>query len=117
MGLLRQAVVMVLVIVGGALALVLVATGFVEGMLWLTGVFGLQHALGMDTQTTHNYASVSGVLPIMVALLGFSSLVLGVWKHINCEQPGCWRPGHRHPDHGRPVCRMHYHHDVVPPRP
>lgn len=36
------------------------------------------------------------------------------YKHINCEQKGCWLPGHRHPDHGRPVCRQHYHHDVTP---
>lgn len=104
-------------IVLGALVLIVLATGFVEGILWLTGVLGLQHALGMDTQTTHNYASVSGVLPIMVTLLGFSSLFVGAWKHVNCEQPGCWRWGHRHPDHGRPVCREHYHHDVVPPQP
>lgn len=40
--------------------------------------------------------------------------VVTAWKHINCEQPGCWRPGHRHPDHGRPVCRKHYHEDVRP---
>ena len=47
-----------------------------------------------------------------VTLLG---LALGAYKHINCEQPHCWRPGHRHPDHGRPVCRKHYHCDLVPP--
>ena len=48
-----------------------------------------------------------------VTLIG---LALGAWKHINCEQPGCPFPGHRHPEHGRPVCRRHYHHDVVPKR-
>ena len=97
-----------------ALVLVFVATIFVLGMLGLAGLLGLQHALGMDTQTSKNYASVSGVLPIMVAALGFSGILVTAWRHINCEQPGCWRFGHTHPDHGRPVCRVHYHHDVKP---
>jgi hypothetical protein len=34
--------------------------------------------------------------------------------HHNCEQKGCWRLGHVHPEHGRPVCRAHYHHDLAP---
>ncbi len=36
-------------------------------------------------------------------------IAIGAYKHINCEEPGCWRFGHRHPGHGRPVCRRHYH--------
>lgn len=48
-----------------------------------------------------------------VTLLG---AVVALVRHKNCEQKGCWRLGHVHPDHGRPVCRRHYHHDVVPPR-
>lgn len=40
-----------------------------------------------------------------LTLLG---IAIGAYKHINCEEPGCWRRGHRHPDHGRPVCRRHY---------
>lgn len=38
------------------------------------------------------------------------------YKHVNCEQPGCWRFGHRHPDHGRPTCRKHYHDTTAPER-
>lgn len=34
--------------------------------------------------------------------------VAGLYKHKNCEEPHCWRLGHNHPDHGRPVCRKHY---------
>ncbi len=56
--------------------------------------------------------SISEVL-MDVTLL---TLLGGLYRHINCEQPGCRRLGHRHPDHGRPVCRKHYHHDVVPAR-
>jgi hypothetical protein len=46
-----------------------------------------------------------------ITLLG---IAIGAYKHINCEEPGCWRPGHRHPDHGRPVCRHHFHSDSIP---
>ena len=37
-----------------------------------------------------------------------------VWRHVNCEQPRCLRPGHRHPGHGRPVCRKHYKNEMRP---
>lgn len=104
----------VVLVAAAALALTLLAAGFVEAMLWLASLLGLQHALGMDTQTSHNYAAVSGVLPMIVAALGFSGFFVGAYKHVNCEQPGCWRPGHRHPDHGRPVCRRHYHTHEAP---
>lgn len=44
-------------------------------------------------------------------------VAIGAWRHINCESPGCPRTGHRHPDHGRPVCRKHYHDPIIPPKP
>lgn len=47
--------------------------------------------------------------------LAYVGVFLGAWRHLNCEQPGCWRPGHRHPDHGRPVCRKHFHENNVSP--
>lgn len=81
------------VIVAVAFLLTLIASGFVEGMLWVAQIMHLQHALGMDTQTSHNYASVSGVLPVMVATLGFSSLITGWWHHVNCHTAGCPRIG------------------------
>lgn len=35
-------------------------------------------------------------------------IALATWaKHHNCETRGCWRLGHVHPSHGRPVCRRH----------
>lgn len=43
-------------------------------------------------------------------------LLAGAYKHANCEEPGCWRLGHRHPDHGRPVCRRHYGNHRPPER-
>jgi hypothetical protein len=44
--------------------------------------------------------------------LAYVGALLGVWRHVACEQRGCLRPGHRHPDHGRPVCRKHFHSDI-----
>lgn len=46
-----------------------------------------------------------------ITLLGIAA---GWWRHHNCQQARCLRLGHPHPDHGRPVCRRHFHHDVTP---
>ena len=34
------------------------------------------------------------------------------WHHNNCHVKRCPFTGHKHPDHGWPSCRLHYH--VVP---
>lgn len=47
--------------------------------------------------------------------LAYLGAVLAAYRHVNCEHPWCPRPGHRHPDHGRPVCRRHYHDNDVKP--
>lgn len=47
----------------------------------------------------------------------FITAALVAYRHKNCEHKGCPWLGHAHPEHGRPVCRSHYHHDVVPARP
>jgi len=91
-----------------SIALTGVATLFVAGALWLTKLLDVQHALGMDTQTTKAYASVSGTLPMVVTTLGFSGLLVTAWHHLNCHQDGCPRPG-RFPVVGGKykVCRRH----------
>lgn len=50
------------------------------------------------------YQITSG--PIIV----ISAWVYGIaWlRHHNCHVKGCWRLGHLHPEHGRPVCRHHH---------
>lgn len=35
--------------------------------------------------------------------------ILGTYKHHACHEKGCWRLGHRHPEHGLPTCHRHYH--------
>lgn len=104
-------------VVVAAFVFVLLITGLVDAYIWIAGFLHAQYALGITTQASHSYDAVSGSLPVVVGVLGFSSVFTAGYKHINCEQPGCLRPGHRHPDHGRPVCRRHYHHDVVPEHP
>lgn len=81
----------VAVVVVVAFLLILFAAGMVTAFIWLAGLLGLHHALGTDTQTSENYASVSGVLPVIVATLGFSGVLVTAWHHLNCHVPGCPR--------------------------
>lgn len=111
----RVAVIVVAAVVI-ALLLVLLAAGFIEAIISISSWLGVTHAIGIDTQSSENYGVSSGVGPMIIAAFGFSGVGVSIYKHINCEQPGCWRLGHRHPGHGRPVCRAHYHHDVAPQR-
>jgi hypothetical protein len=46
-----------------------------------------------------------------VTLVG---LLVAAYRHHNCGEPRCWRLGHAHPEHGQPVCRKHFHNDIVP---
>ncbi len=58
------------------------------------------------------YDLVSGWIPCAALVTG----VAGIFRHWQCEKENCHKLGHRHPDHGRPVCRDHYHHDIMPPK-
>lgn len=107
----------VAVIMAVALLLMLLAAGLAVTVIATANWLGLDRALGIDTQNSQNYAFVSGSGPMFIAALGFSSVAVSLLRHLNCEQPGCWRLGHRHPDHGRPVCKWHYHEDLRPPTP
>lgn len=110
----RRALLVLLLVAAGAVLLILLAAGFSVALIALSGVMGLHRALGIDTQQSQNYDFVSGVGPMIIASLGFSGFALTFLRHVNCEQPRCWRLGHTHPGHGRPVCRKHYHADVAP---
>lgn len=35
--------------------------------------------------------------------------VVALAKHHNCHHKGCLLPGHRHPVHGWPACKKHWH--------
>jgi hypothetical protein len=103
----RRILLALLVVAVGLLALTLLATAFVESFLWLSGKLGLHHQLGTDTQTSQNYASVSGVLPIVVATLGFSGILVGAWRHLECHEATCHKRGLvRLPD-GTRCCHEH----------
>jgi hypothetical protein len=58
------------------------------------------------------YDLVSGWIPCAMLSTG----VWGLYKHHQCGEIGCWRPGHAHPDHGVPVCGRHYGSKAADPR-
>ena len=45
----------------------------------------------------------------LTSLPGWTVAGVLFWRHHNCGEHGCLRLGHAHPDHGRPVCRHHFH--------
>lgn len=41
---------------------------------------------------------------------GEITLVVGIaawWHHNNCIMKGCYRKGHKDPEHGHPICKKH----------
>jgi hypothetical protein len=65
------------------------------------------HFLGWDTQQSDNYDAFSGSLPVMVTILGMSTIITGLWHSVNCHHEGCWRIG-RHKVKGTPWCNRHH---------
>lgn len=66
----------------------------------------LLHFLGWDGQTSDNYAAWSGSVPAIETGLGMSTLITGMWRHVNCHEPRCWRAG-KHKVDGTPWCTRH----------
>jgi hypothetical protein len=93
-----------------AAVIVLAALGVLAFSFW----HGLAHFLGLDTQQSPFYNFHSGPGPELIALLGFSSLLAGLWHHLNCHADGCWRIK-RHTVNGTPWCNVH-HCDARPQR-
>jgi hypothetical protein len=88
------------------LGAVLIALGVVTGLLvayWLK----VMHALGWDGQTSDYYAAWSSSVPAIFTLVGMSTLITGMWAHVNCHEPGCWRLG-KHKVSGTPWCSAHH---------
>ncbi len=70
---------------------------------WLTTAWStyVAHPLkGNGYQWWSGAGSDLGEATILGAMLGW-------YRHHNCIETGCWRPGHPDPDHGHPVCRKH----------
>ena len=49
----------------------------------------------------------------LTSLPGWGVALAIFYRHHNCGQKRCWRLGHAHPEHGRPVCKKHYHNDIL----
>jgi hypothetical protein len=67
----------------------------------------VMHALGWDGQTSDYYAAWSSSIPALIALLGMSTLITGLWHGLNCHERGCWRLG-KHKVGGTPWCSRHH---------
>jgi hypothetical protein len=81
----------------------------VAGLAWLGWRYehGMAHGIGVDTQQSQEYDFVSGVGPMIIAAIGYISLIAAGWHALNCHQPGCWRVG-RHKVGGTPWCNRHH---------
>jgi hypothetical protein len=98
-----------LAILLGIVLLMALATALTLGFIALSRLFGFTHALGIDTQQSYNYDFVSGVGPMVITSLGFSGVLLGAWRHINCHTEGCLWIGRYPVGDGRfKTCRRHH---------
>jgi hypothetical protein len=68
----------------------------------------VMHFLGWDGQTSDYYAAWSSSVPALFTLIGLSTLITGMWAHVNCHEAGCWRIG-KHKISGTPWCGAHHH--------
>lgn len=83
------------------------------------------HPLGACPASPHaawvacrSYNLWSGIAGSFLTSVPGWGLAAGLFaRHHNCREKRCWRLGHRHPEHGLPVCRRHYHADVIPQKP
>lgn len=92
----------------GFAVLVVFVTLLVEADLWLSGVLGLHKQIGTSSQTTENYASVSGHLPILVTIALGSGILVTAWRHWNCHEEACWRHGKYEVEGGIRFCDRHH---------
>lgn len=76
---------------------------------WGLWYHGMDHGIGIDTQTSLEYAYFSGFGAWLSSTLGLSSIVAAVVLHLNCHAPQCPRVG-RYPIAGGQykVCRRHH---------
>lgn len=80
---------------------------FLLFMLFWMGAFVLANHLGFDSQATPQYGFTSGIGPMLLTALGMSTIITGMWHHVNCHEPGCPRVG-RHKINGTPWCNIHH---------
>jgi len=89
---------------GTALVFAAAFAVFIAG--WV-GLFLISHHFGFENQATPQYGFTSGVGPMYLAAIGYSTLVTGLWHTLNCHQDGCWKIG-RHKVDGTPWCNTHH---------
>lgn len=88
-----------------ALALLAVTAWSITAHPW-----GWLYALGVhpypeSSSTPWTYQFYSGMFASL-AVLGLLGSAAGLWHHVNCCEPGCWRIG-KHKVNGTPWCGRH----------
>lgn len=68
---------------------------------------GFAHGIGIDTQASQEYAFFSGFGTWLLAVAGYSGIVVTLTHHLNCHHEGCWRIG-RHREGSELYCRRHH---------
>lgn len=71
------------------------------------GMFLIANVAGFNKQITPQYGFSSGIGPMILAALGYSTLVASLWHGFNCHEQGCWAIG-RHRVNGTPWCNAHH---------
>lgn len=76
--------------------------------LWaiVTYEHGFAHGIGIDTQLSQEYGFFSGFGTFMLAMLGYTGVIVTLAGKFNCHQPGCWHIG-KHHINGSPWCDAH----------
>ena len=64
----------------------------------------LRHLMGLDEPGDEWYAFWSGFGSDLTEFL----VIGGLWKILNCHEPGCWRVAMHHHPNGLRVCREHH---------
>lgn len=65
----------------------------VNGICWGLFYHGMDHGIGIDTQTSLEYAFFSGFGAWLSSTLGLSGIIAALIHHVNCHADGCWRIG------------------------
>lgn len=81
----------------------------VLGTCWGLWYHGMDHLIGIDSQATQFYAFFSGFGTWVLALAGYSGLVITLLRALNCHEVSCWRIGRFPVAGGRyKVCGRHH---------
>jgi hypothetical protein len=87
---------------------VAVASALIAVSAFWYGAFLLCKMTGFELQTTPQYGFTSGIAPMILAAIGMTTIITGLWHHSNCHVDACLRVG-THSAGDFKVCKKHHH--------